>query len=139
LKELLPGKENEIAKAIAATDDSTPPAFDYIESDLHPFLAYYSRVYLKAFTKTIRHNTSSKRVFGEWVHPDMIGVYFAAEDWKPEILDLSAATGNLAVVKGDDVFDERGGKIATLSEIRSSIDNAIGGAIMVALWLAFIR
>ena len=27
----------------------------------------------------------------------MIGVYYSVEDWKPEVLDLSAATGNPAV------------------------------------------
>lgn len=97
LKDLLPGKEKDIEKAIAASDDSAPLAFDYREIDLHPFVAYYSRIYFKAFTKTIRHNTSTKKEFGEWVHPDMVGIYYAVEDWKPEVLDLSAATGNPAI------------------------------------------
>jgi hypothetical protein len=94
LKELLPGQEKEIEKAITEPDDSTPTVFDYKEADLHPILAYFARVHFKAFTKTIRHSTSSKKEFGEWVHPDMIGVYFASEDWKTEVLELSAASGN---------------------------------------------
>lgn len=97
LKELLPGKEKEIEKAIASADDAGPTIFDYKEADLHPLLSYYARIYFKAFTKTIRHSTSNKKEFGEWVHPDMIGVYFSVEDWKPEVLDLSAATGNPAI------------------------------------------
>lgn len=97
LKELVPGKDKEIEKAIAASDDTASLVYDYKESDLHQFVAYYSRIYFKAYTKTIRHNTSSKKEFGEWVHPDMIGVYYAVEDWKSEVLDLSAATGNPAI------------------------------------------
>ncbi len=98
LKELLPTTtKTEIEKAITATDDTVATEFDYKELELHPFLAYYCRLYFKAFTKTIRHNTSRKKEFGEWVHPDVIGVYYALEDWKPELLDLSAATGNTAV------------------------------------------
>jgi hypothetical protein len=60
--------------------------FDYKEADLHRFVAYYSRIYFKAFTKTIRHTVSTKKEFGQWVHPDMIGVYYAVEHWKSEVL-----------------------------------------------------
>jgi hypothetical protein len=84
-------------KAISAADETAPQLYEYTEADLHPFLAYYARNYFRAYTKTIRHNTSKKREFGEWVHPDVIGVYFAVEDWKPPVLDLSAATGNAAI------------------------------------------
>lgn len=98
LKELIPTiTKTAIERAIAASDDTLAAEYDYRESDLHPFLAYYIRLYFKAYTKTIRHNTSRKKEFGEWVHPDLIGVYYALEDWKPELLDLSAATGNTAV------------------------------------------
>jgi hypothetical protein len=31
------------------------------------------------------------------VHPDVIGIYYAVEDWKTSVLDLSAATGNTAI------------------------------------------
>jgi uncharacterized protein len=79
------------------TEEIVPEIYEYSESDLHPFLTYYARLYFKAFTKTIRHNTSKKKEFGEWVHPDVVGVYFPVEDWKKEVLDLSSATGNTAV------------------------------------------
>ncbi len=95
LKELVPAKEKEIEKAITG-DDSVPTAYDYDEADVHPFLAYYARLYFKACTKTVRHSRSKKKEFGQWVHPDVIGVYYAIEDWKPEVLDLCAATGNTA-------------------------------------------
>ncbi len=97
LKQLVDEKGKGIEKSISTADDSVPTVYAYDESDLHPFLAYYARLYFKAYTKTIRHSTSSKKSFGEWVHPDVIGVYYAVEDWTAEVLDLSAATGNPAV------------------------------------------
>jgi hypothetical protein len=97
LKDLIGGAKEDLEKANTAADDAAPEIYEYAESDLHPFLAYYARIYFKAYTKTIRHSTSKKKEFGEWVHPDVIGVYYAVEDWKPSVLDLSAATGNMAI------------------------------------------
>lgn len=96
LKELYHGKETEIEN-ISVSDDTAPFIFDYKEADLHQFVAYYSRTYFKAYTKTIRHAAGPKKEFGEWVHPDMIGVYYSVEDWKTEVLDLSAAIGTPAI------------------------------------------
>jgi hypothetical protein len=70
---------------------------DYLERDLHPFLAYYAQLFLKAQTKTIQHNKSDKKEFGEWVHPDMVGCYFPIEDWKPEVVEFSACVGVSAI------------------------------------------
>jgi uncharacterized protein len=81
----------------ALTEVPVPELYEYDESDLHPFLAYFARLSFKAHTKTIKHSTSRKKEFGEWVHPDVIGVYYPVEDWKSEVLDFSTATGNIAV------------------------------------------
>jgi hypothetical protein len=96
LKDLVVGTK-DLEKAITAADDTAPELYEYAEADLHPFLAYYAHLYFKAHTKTIRHTTSKKKEFGEWVHPDVIAVYYAVEEWKPSVLHLSAATGNAAV------------------------------------------
>ena len=71
--------------------------YDYLERDLHPFLAYYASLYLKAYTKTIVHTKSDRSKFGEWVHPDMVGCYFPIDDWKPEVLEFGSAIGNVGV------------------------------------------
>lgn len=98
LKELQHGfKVENLEKAAQETDVSDQSLFEYNEADLHPFLAYYARNSFQAYTKTIHHTKSTKKEFGEWVHPDMIGVYFPVKDWKSEVLDLSAATGNSAL------------------------------------------
>lgn len=71
--------------------------FDFLEKDLHPYLAYFAYYYLKACTKTINHSQSSKKEFGEWVHPDMVGCYFPFDEWKPEVYDLSSSIGNVSI------------------------------------------
>jgi hypothetical protein len=67
----------------------------YDEKDLHPFLAYYAQNFLGAHTKTINHQKSEKKAFGEWIHPDMVGCYFPLKEWKPEVFDLSQTIGGV--------------------------------------------
>lgn len=71
--------------------------FEYLERDLHPFLAYYAYYFLRTYTKTIRHTKSGKGEFGEWIHPDMVGCYFSLDEWKPEVVDFSSAIGNISI------------------------------------------
>ncbi len=71
--------------------------YQYLEKDLHPFLVYYGFYYLRSFLKTIRHSKSSKKEFGEWVHPDIVGCYFPYSNWEEEVVEVSAALGNSAV------------------------------------------
>jgi hypothetical protein len=90
-------KADKIEEAVQVADTSAESIYEYKEADLHPFLAYFARRNFKAYAKTIHHSTSSRKEFGEWVHPDMIGVYFPVKDWKSEVLDLSAEAGNTAL------------------------------------------
>lgn len=72
------------------------PKKGYLERDLHPLLTYYAKLYMQCYTKTIDHSKSSKRSYGEWVHPDMVGVVFPIEDWEPNVLELSSTLGNIS-------------------------------------------
>ena len=67
----------------------------YDEKDLHPFLAYYANSFLGAHTKTINHQKSEKKAFGEWIHPDMVGCYFPLKEWETEVFDLSQTIGGV--------------------------------------------
>jgi len=96
LRELVGAAEN-LGESADAADNAPADRHEYSEADLHPFLTRFARVSFKAYTKTIRHSTSKKKEYGEWVHPDVIGVYYAVEDWTRSVLDLSAATGNAAI------------------------------------------
>jgi hypothetical protein len=53
---------------------STP---SYLERDLHPLVAHFAFEKMDGVRiKTINHSASRKKQFGEWVHPDLIGVLF---------------------------------------------------------------
>lgn len=62
------------------------------ERDLHSVLvAYaYGDSHFKANVKTIYHENSSKATKGqnEWLHPDLVGVYFPFRDYKSETLEI---------------------------------------------------
>lgn len=70
---------------------------EFLEKDLHPLMVYYGFYYLKAYLKTISHNKSDKKGFGEWVHPDIVGCYFPFRDWDSEVVEVSTIMGNTAV------------------------------------------
>lgn len=62
------------------------------ERDLHPLLVTYAYgdSHFKANLKTVYHENSSKATKGqnEWLHPDLVGVYFPFRDYKPETLEI---------------------------------------------------
>jgi len=70
--------------------------FDYLEKDLHSYLTFYAYSRLRCYTKTINHSHSTKKEFGEWVHPDIVGCRFLFEDWKQEVYELSSSIGNIS-------------------------------------------
>ncbi len=84
-------------KILESQPVSIPKRQDYQEKDLHPFVVYYGFYYLKAYLKTIHHNKSHKREFGEWVHPDLVGCYFPFVDRETEVVEISSIMGDTAV------------------------------------------
>lgn len=62
------------------------------ERDLHPLLVAYAfgDSHFKANLKTVFHESSSKATKGqnEWLHPDLVGVYFPFRDYKSETLEI---------------------------------------------------
>jgi len=69
----------------------------YDERDLHKLLSYYAYTYLAIYTKTIFHENSKKKLFAQWQHPDVVGVYFPMEQWENEVFDIVGFTGNQPV------------------------------------------
>lgn len=65
------------------------------ERDLHPLLAkyVYANQHFKCYVKTIFHEKSHKKSKGvnEWLHPDLVGVYFPFGDYNKETTDLQKA------------------------------------------------
>lgn len=62
------------------------------ERDLHAMLVAFvnTDTHFKAYLKTIFHENSKKGVKGlnEWLHPDLVGVYFPFRDYRKETLEI---------------------------------------------------
>ncbi|HEX7366898.1 MAG TPA: HTH domain-containing protein [Pelobium sp.] len=86
--------DNAISKQLTVVKKKK---FDFLEKELHPYLTYYAYYHLHCHTKTINHSQSSRKEFGEWVHPDIVGCYFPLEDWKQEVYELSSSIGNISI------------------------------------------
>ena len=82
------GHMTEATKTKGAVDSEKK----FMERDLHPLLvAYaYGDTHFKANLKTIYQEKSAKAVKGqnEWLHPDLVGVYFPFRDYKQETLEI---------------------------------------------------
>jgi hypothetical protein len=113
-EELTPKPEKQAGK----------PLRNYLEKDLHPFLAHFAYYNLRCYTKTINHSTSGKKEFGEWVHPDMVGCVFPIGEWENEVLDLSKAIGNVSVK----LFSFELKRELNLSTLRESFFQAVSNS-----------
>lgn len=79
------------------------PKTSYHERDLHPLLAYF--VYANPtfsrgrsiFTKTIFHESSRRRGYNEWLHPDIVGVYLPLGDWKQDVIEFNQLLDNNSI------------------------------------------
>lgn len=86
LQKIQKQKEVEAAKKEKTEENK------FNERDLHSLLVAYtfSDNHFKAHLKTIFHESSLKAQKGqnEWLHPDLVGVYFPFRDYKSETLDV---------------------------------------------------
>ncbi|MEO8408406.1 MAG: HTH domain-containing protein [Oxalobacteraceae bacterium] len=64
--------------------------YPYKERELHKFLVRFAHFAFRgAYSKTIFHETSSKKNYSEWLHPDLVGFWFPFHDYNKELLQLS--------------------------------------------------
>lgn len=65
---------------------------NFNERDLHPLLVkfIYSNTHFKCYSKTIFHENSNKKQKGynQWLHPDIVGIYFPFNDYLGETQKL---------------------------------------------------
>lgn len=68
------------------------------ERDLHKLLSTYVNATPEfgCKTKTIHHEktTKNKKGYNEWLHPDIVGVYFPFADYQNETIELQQTLGN---------------------------------------------
>lgn len=86
-------KDTDISKdALKIVEKEKTKKLPFHERDLHPLLTsfVYSDRHFKCYTKTILHEKSKKKSKGtnEWLHPDIVGVYFPFKDYSEETLDF---------------------------------------------------
>ena len=67
------------------------------ERDLHKYLSYFVYNYGFIYTKTIFHEESNKSKYSQWLHPDVVGVYFPIEEWEPEIIEISRDISSIGI------------------------------------------
>jgi hypothetical protein len=88
IQKLQKQKETEVAKKEKVETKK------FSERDLHTLLTAYALgdTHFKANLKTIYHETSNKGTKGqnEWIHPDLVGVYFPFKDYKKETLEIQS-------------------------------------------------
>lgn len=72
--------------------------YPYKERDLHPFVVRLARIHFGGmYCKTIFHESSSKKRFAEWLHPDLVGFWFPFDNYNKELLALSG--GGLSIAR----------------------------------------
>ncbi|MDR1180177.1 MAG: hypothetical protein LBK44_06695 [Spirochaetales bacterium] len=96
----------------------------YSERDLHPLLSYYVYTYNSIYTKTIFHESSKKKTFSQWQHPDIVGVFYPMEQWEAEIFDIVNYTGNQPVK----IFSYELKKELDFSNLRESYFQAVSNS-----------
>jgi hypothetical protein len=73
----------------------------YSERELHPLLSKYvfTNPHFNCYVKTIYHENSSKKAKGanEWLHPDLVGVYFPFNDYSKETRELQSSLSVSAI------------------------------------------
>jgi len=101
-----------------------PAKTKYSERELHPFLTYYAYAYIRVYTKTIKHEGSSRKIYAQWLHPDLVGVYFPIDEWVTEVLDFGMAVGSRLVK----LYSFEMKKELTFSNIRESFFQTVSNS-----------
>ena len=86
-------KKADIDKAVEKQEnDEKRTTSTFHERDLHPLLVKYvnTNQHFRCYTKTIFHENSTKKTkgFNEWLHPDLVGVYYPFNDYEEETTNL---------------------------------------------------
>lgn len=125
LKELI---SEEVLKKIKEREEKAvevPTKTKYSEGDLHPLLTYFAYTYMGGiYTKTIKHQKSSRKKYAQWLHPDLVGVYFPIGEWINEVLDFGMVVG----IRLAKLYSFEMKKELTFSNIRESFFQTVSNS-----------
>lgn len=117
--------EKAVEKEEIAAEKSTST---FNERDLHPLLVKYvnTNQHFRCYTKTIFHENSTKRAkgFNQWLHPDLVGVYYSFNDYEDETTNLQKSL-NVNSVK---LFSFEMKKELTLGNLRECFFQAVSNS-----------
>ncbi|QQN63285.1 hypothetical protein JIR23_27780 [Bradyrhizobium diazoefficiens] len=122
LKSLIKDQQPLELQEKAASEPVVPQIHNFLEKDLHSFLSYFAYRRFEANSRTIKHQGSTKKEFGEWVHPDMIAVRYPT--WHSDIGDLSSKFGET----GLKFYSFELKKELTFSNLRESFFQAVSNS-----------
>ena len=92
---------NTTNKTYSEKSSSKDNIIKFNERDLHIlFSTYvYSDPHFKCYTKTIYHEKSNKKQKGknQWLHPDIVGVYFPFNDYKDSTIQIINSFSECAI------------------------------------------
>ena len=81
--------------------DAPAEVSNFDERDLHPLLVKFidANEHFHAKARTIHHEQSVKRAKGydEWLHPDIVGVYYPYSDFNPKVIEVRRELGSPTV------------------------------------------
>jgi len=97
LKNLVSKEELQNITDLEVNKIDKPKRSKIKEREIHPFLTYYAYTYLNVYTKTIYHEKSLKSIYSQWLHPDIIGVYYPLNEWQKGVLKLSKRIGRVPI------------------------------------------
>jgi hypothetical protein len=121
-------KAGQLKNQLEAINFDDPEIKNFHERDLHPILVCYARshTHFKAHLKTIMHEKSSNKKSGlnEWLHPDLVGVYFPFGDYDPSTLDIQ----RLLLVQSLKFFSFEMKKELTLGSLRQAYFQAVSNS-----------
>lgn len=119
-------KENQtsIPENYIETQPVIEKKLGFLEKQLHPFLVHFGLFRLEAYLKTINHSKSTKKEYGEWVHPDVVGCYYPYSDWSPEVSEVNSLMGNSSIK----IYSFEVKRELSFSNIRESFFQAVSNS-----------
>lgn len=102
------------------------------ERDLHPLLAYVAYNYPffssaggEVYLKTILHEKTGRGALSQWMHPDMVGVYFPFDYMEQEVIALNKQLSPDSVIQ---IFSFELKKKLTTDNYRESYFQAVSNS-----------
>ncbi len=104
----LKSRQSELSKTVLQKMDlaearQKPLPTTYHERELHALLTYFAYANPTfsrgrcIFTKTIFHESSRRKGYNEWLHPDLVGVYLPIDDWKQDVIEFNRLLDNNSI------------------------------------------